>query len=113
MIAGVGVEVVQVEQEPAAGALSQLIQKLGLAHVLLRKVDKVDAVFEDERNRNFLSHQAHSVSHELEHLVVIRDRNGETGIEIAVRAADLRKGKVVAMPGKFVAFLKAGDLVQV
>src|SRR5215217_1453867 len=112
MIAGVGVKVVQIEQKPAPGTFRKLVQKLRLTHVLLWEVNKVHAVFEQERDRYFLLYQPDSGGYELQHFFVIRDRNGETGtVILTADPTHLSEGKMVAMPWEFVAAVKTRDLV--
>ena len=113
MIAGVGIKIVQIEQKSAVRALRQTVQELRLAHVLLWEVNKVDAVFQQERDRNLLFYQSDSGGYQVQHFPVIRDRDGQARVVIiASGAADLSEGKVVAMPWKFVASLEARDLIQ-
>ena len=48
VIDGVGVDVVQIEQQGAAGPRSQLVEELGFGEFLVLKREVVDVVFQQE-----------------------------------------------------------------
>jgi hypothetical protein len=76
-IAVIGMEVMQIEQDSAAGDFGNAIEELRFGHVLLNKRCVMDAVLEDD----WLSENAHGAldpaDHPAQDVVVAGDREGK------------------------------------
>ena len=59
-IAGVSVDVVQIQQKPAARAAAEFSQELRFGKFGVREFDEIDIVFEKERRRNGFMHFVHT-----------------------------------------------------
>src|SRR5882762_2966247 len=103
-----------VHQQPAARELCQAIQELWLGQILFAKLSVVDVILKQEGNWNRAPDLPYATSDHLQYVSVVGNRNREPGIVIkAIWAADLNKGEMIAVPGKMILLVNAGDVIQI
>src|SRR6266581_7023358 len=74
VIARVDVDIVDIEQQATPTARRELVEKVSLAHLLLRNFEVVDVVLEQEGRGHFAQDIADSFTDHLENGLVVGDR---------------------------------------
>ena len=106
----VGVDVVQVQENAAAGADAEAIEERLFRQVLIRIANVVDAVFQQERAGQQVGQVADAWDQKLQHLEVVGDRQSDGGVHL-VPGADARERQVLADPGRLQALGPADQVV--
>ena len=109
MIAGIQVEVLDIEQKSGAGLAADQVEKLGIGHVRIRPLEQVGYVLEQERDRDARLDGSNLGDDLLGDRLGLRHRQ-----EIAeIAAGDSGEGEMLAVGRRLQTLDDGGDLIQI
>jgi hypothetical protein len=106
------VDVVQVEDDAAAGGRAELVEKVRFIELLIDDIEVIDIVLEQEWHRDPPLYLPNALDDHCQRLPVQYHRQRQIGIQLAAMLGEV-KGQMIAVPRKVEPVIPPGHLLDV